>query len=137
MGRSVAALAVVVFCVGDAWGQIPYITLDYPGGKNTQLYGIDGSNVVGSYTLSNNQYGFVYNLSTSAYTAPLAYPQGENTTPFGISGNNVVGTYVGISGNNVNSGIYHGFLYNCTLGDRLSGAGRRNRLYAEAEKASN
>jgi hypothetical protein len=81
-----------------------FITLDYPGGIDTQLNGIDGNNIVGSSSLPN---GFLYNGSTFT---EIADPLGVNaTTPLGISGGTIVGTYNAAT---PSSGYNHGFLYN-------------------------
>ncbi|MGO9114454.1 MAG: PEP-CTERM sorting domain-containing protein [Thermoguttaceae bacterium] len=127
------------------------ITLDYPNGGGTVLYGVDGTNIVGTanslpggflyngstftgiadplagtlgsspigisgniivgqyYDSSDFSHGFVYNLSTSAFTTlddPLAANGSNGTFANGISGNNIVGHYCGSS---VNS---NGFIYN-------------------------
>ncbi len=98
-----------------------FITLDYPGGTDTHVTGIDGNNVVGQYNDSSyNTHGFVYNLSTSSYTAILNYPGATNGTyPGGISGNNIVGWY------QLSDNYFHGFLYNesayTPLNDPLAG----------------
>ena len=75
--------------------------------EGTYAYGIDGSNVVGSYENSNGVFGFLYNGNTyTTLSDPLATPTNEGTQARGISGNDVVGTYFG------SDNRYHGFLYN-------------------------
>ncbi len=86
------------------------------GVNGTAAYGIDGNNIVGSYTTSSyNTYGFLYNGSTyTTLSDPLAV---HGTVAWGISGNNIVGYYYD------SSYIAHGFLYNgstyTTLNDPL------------------
>jgi hypothetical protein len=108
---------------GSAW-----TTLDYLGANATYVYGISGNNLVGQYCLSGNDYGFLYNIATNAWsTIPIlaSAVDGSNivggnllyniTTGSlttldvpgsitGISGNNLVGTYSDASGE-------HGFIY--------------------------
>jgi len=80
-----------------------YITLDYPNGGGTELFGIDGTNIVG--TANSLPGGFLYNGSTFTSIAdPLAGAQGS--CPFGISGTNIVGQYYDSSSRS------HVFLYN-------------------------
>ena len=83
---------------------ITYTTLDFPGGTSTEAHGIDGSNIVGSYTdATTKPHGFLYNGST--YTT-LDDPLGtQGTIAYGISGSKVVGTYYDATGNG------QGFLY--------------------------
>src|SRR5262249_41418957 len=86
---------------------ISFITLDDdPAGAvgSTQVTGISGSNIVGTYFAASANHGFLYNGST--YTT-LDDPLGTGgTIATGISGSNIVGFYVD------SSDLYHGFLFN-------------------------
>ena len=90
---------MVVAHGGVAFCQVPVITLDYPGGVNTEADNVNGDLVVGKYDDPNRQltaYGYVYNLSTSTYVTTFGDPSagiGTGTFPHGISGNNIVGSY--------------------------------------------
>jgi len=98
-----------------------FIPIDYPGGTDTQLAGIDENNVVGYYddSASGNTYGFIYNLSTSTYTT-LSYPGATNGTyPGGISGNNVVGGYE-MTPYSIDAFLYNGSTY-AKIDDPLGG----------------
>ncbi len=78
------------------------ITLDYPGSGRTDLYGIDGNNIVGD--ADNLPGGFLYNGSSfTSINDPLAGPYGSE--PHGISGNTVVGSYYD------SRDVLHGFTY--------------------------
>lgn len=72
--------------------------------SRVQIYGIDGSNLVGNYFTNKNS-GFLYDGTT---WRSLDMPGTTVTNARGISGNNIVGY-----GWNT-SGIAHGFLYNIT-----------------------
>lgn len=100
-------IAMIVFAVAICGGirtAFCVVTLDYPGGYNSVAMGIDGNNVVG---WTGSTFGFLDNLSTSAYTAlpatPLAFGNPLGIEPFGISGNRVVGGYY--------TDNWHGFIY--------------------------
>jgi hypothetical protein len=103
--RLLVALAVAVFAwVGNAWGgtiQFQYTTLDYPGGFDTQLNGIDGNNIVGND--GSLPGGFLYNGSTFTQ---IVDPLGVSGEPMAISGNNIVGWYTD------SGGTGHTYLYN-------------------------
>ena len=70
---------------------IEYATIDYPGGRSTEINGIDGNNIVGLADTSRSVLGYLYDGST--YTT-IQYPlAGATTVPLGISGSRVVGRY--------------------------------------------
>jgi hypothetical protein len=84
-------------------------TIDFPGATDTRVYGISGSNVVGSASDGGLGFsGFVYNGST--FTT-LSVPGGFETYPFGISGSNIVGSY----SSQQNGLATHGFVYNGSI----------------------
>jgi hypothetical protein len=60
---------------------------DLPGWPS----GIDGDNIVGNYSDSNGQHGFLYN---GTGWRSLDYPGATSTSIYGISGNNIVGTHL-------------------------------------------
>ncbi len=79
-----------------------FIQLDDPlSAKNTNAFAVSGNLVVGLYqdSLSHNE-GFVYNISTSAYTTLNDPAAGVVTAiPYGVDGNDIVGEYADASGN--------------------------------------
>jgi hypothetical protein len=93
-----------------------WTSLDYPGALNTWASGIDGNNIVGSYTSSSHWRGFLYNGTS---WTNLDYPGAMETDVYGISNNNIVGVY------RDNGNGPHGFLYNGVTWTRLDypGAG--------------
>jgi hypothetical protein len=80
-----------------------WTTLDKPGAHETDIYGIDGSNLVGWYSTAplGNHHGFLYNGTT---WTTLDYPGAIYTRIYGIDGSNLVGGYEDASGG-------HGFIY--------------------------
>jgi hypothetical protein len=83
------ALVLVIYVAGHA--RADWITLDYPGSSATQAYGIDGGNIVGSYTDTlGKEHGFLYD-GTSWIT--LDYPGSSGTRALDIDGSNIVGTH--------------------------------------------
>jgi len=81
-----------------------WTTLDYPGAKTTEAYGISGSNIVGWYMDSSGVHGFLYDGTT---WTTLDMPGATETIINGINGSNIVGVYRDSSGE-------HSFLYNGT-----------------------
>jgi hypothetical protein len=77
-------------------------TLDYPGATMTRIYGIDGSNLVGSY----DHHGFVYNMTTQNWTT-IDYPGATYTRIYSIDGSNLVGSS-SLNGNKLTDFIYDG-----------------------------
>ncbi len=61
-----------------------WTTLNYPGGGQTDVQGIDGNNIVGHCVDG----GFLYDGTTWTL---LNYPGGTFTAAYGIDGNNIVG----------------------------------------------
>lgn len=83
------ALVLVIYVAGHA--RADWITLDYPGSSATRASGIDGGNIVGSYTdASGKEHGFLYD-GTSWIT--LDYPGSSGTCALDIDGGNIVGSY--------------------------------------------
>jgi hypothetical protein len=107
-----AVVAAIVTAPIITRGQYAYRTLDFPlPGPGGAFTGIDGSNIVGSFSdTANIQHGFFYN-GTNYITLddPLSgsfSETGNGTWATGISGTNIVGFYFNVSGS------VHGFLYN-------------------------
>ena len=57
----VLCLVLILFGTGYAMAG-PWITLDAPGATQTQAYGIDGINIVGSYNDASGWHGFIYTI---------------------------------------------------------------------------
>jgi len=95
-----------LFALGSVDAMAGWTTIDVPGAygaKPTKAYGIDGSNIVGTYgDASGGQHGFLYN--GSSWTT-LDMPGASETFAHGIDGSNIVGQYFDASGG------YHGFVY--------------------------
>jgi len=87
-----------------------YTTVNYAT-ANTELFGISGSNVVGS----ENGQGFLYNGTTFSF---LVYPSAFSTSPSSISGNVIVGIYNFSSSGNRNGFLFDGSTYE-TINDPL------------------
>ena len=69
-----------------------YTSIDYPGATETRAFGIDGSNIVGTYYGGFVNHGFKYD--GSSYTTLDATSLGASSTyAYGIDGNNIVGHY--------------------------------------------
>ncbi len=107
--RSITAVTLFLFTVlGATASHAGYIwtTLDYPSATNgTILYGIDGANMVGSYTDSSGAHGTHYDGST---WHTLDHPGATSTFLNGIDGANMVGYY------HDSSGDRHGFMVTAT-----------------------
>jgi len=88
----------------DTW-----TTLGYPDSDSTQITGIDGDNIVGTYSPAIGtgiSHGFLYDGSD--WTS-LRCPWGPDKTQIhGIDGDNIVGTY------RDSDHLIHGFLYDGT-----------------------
>lgn len=82
-----------------------YTFLNLPN-SSARAFGLDGSNVVGSFIdeTSGGHTGFLYSLDTSAWITFVA-PNSINTYVRGVDGNNIVGYYGSSTG-------YHGFIVN-------------------------
>ena len=100
---SAAAACLILFAGASAQGELLNVTTLYvPGAIDTEAYGIDGGNIVGSYYDSSyNAHGFSYDGST--YTT-LDVLGASRTYAYGIDGSNIVGQYYD------GSGTHHGFL---------------------------
>ncbi len=107
IGRIVGAGAIIwltVVATVNAQAQYTYTTISVPGAVDTYANGIDGTNIVGTYTtVTDTNEGFIYNGST--YTT-LSVPGAEQTEVNGISGTNIVGAYLN------SYGYWEGFRYN-------------------------
>ena len=69
------AAACLTLCMGvSAQGSYTYTALDVPGADHTHPYGIDGSNIVGSYSVSSEEafYGFLAVIPEPATLSLLA-----------------------------------------------------------------
>ena len=109
MKKSIAiCVMIVLFTAGYAMAD--WTTIDFPGAYYTEVYDIDGSNIVGCYEIaSGDRYGFLYNGTTwTTLVAPEARITSAETCAFGSNGSNIVGFYYGASGG------MRGFLYNGT-----------------------
>ena len=103
--RSITAVTLFLFTVlGATASHAGYIwtTLDYPSATHgTTLNGIDGTNMVGSYSDSGGTHGTLYDGST---WTTLDHPSATHTYLNGIDGTNMVGSYT-------DSGGTHGTLW--------------------------
>ena len=82
-----------------------------PSGASTTAYGISGNNIVGVYKDSNNQHGFLYNMTTLSYASlddPFANASQGGTYALCISSNVIGGFYYDSGGHT------HGFIYDMT-----------------------
>ena len=105
--RSITAVTLFLFTVLGATAShatYTWTSHDYPSATSTSLLGIDGPNMVGTYTDSSGVHGTLYNGST---WATLDYPSATATTLTGIDGANMVGWYQDSSG-------IHGFMVTAT-----------------------
>src|SRR5579871_6571692 len=92
--KRLTVLALLFVGVGRV--QADYLNFDVPGGSFTQVTGISGNNVVGTYNDGSSlTHGFLYNGST--FTT-LSVPGAINTIVNGVSGNAVVGNYYNSTG---------------------------------------
>jgi hypothetical protein len=86
-----------------------YLTFDYVGSALTEVWGVDGLNLVGWHQVSPGPgqplQGFLYDGTT---LTDLDYPDAGATQAFDVSGSNIVGTYRDASF------VQHGFLYDGT-----------------------
>jgi len=81
-------------------------TLNYPGAISTEIYGISGSTILGSYYDGSAWHGFIDAAGTYS---TLDGPGSNHTRVYGMSGNTIVGDY-----NNSTNTTTHGFTYNTT-----------------------
>ena len=98
-----------------------FTTIDVPNSigfwnvDSTEVYGVFGSSVVGTYNTNSISNGFVYDINTGIYTK-LNHPNATYSTSIrGISEDYIVGTYN--ASNSITSPITnHGFVYNRSNG---------------------
>ena len=107
--RSITAITLFLFTVLGATAShatYTWTTLDHPSATaGTSLTGIDGANMVGSYTDSSGEHGTLWDGS-SWHT--LDHPSATGGTYLrGIDGANMVGSYTDSSG-------IHGFMVTAT-----------------------
>ena len=81
-----------------------FTDLTVPGATATYVKAVSGNDVLGEYVAGGVAYGFLYNISTSAYTS-FAPPGSVSTLADGVSGNDVAGYY------GDGSGVTHGYVY--------------------------
>ena len=94
----------MLFSTGYANAGTWTLPLDYPGAHSTMIYGVSGSNFVGTYTdASGANHGFLYN--DNAWTTFDAPPDFTFMQVRGIDGSNIVGGY------GERLGGAHGFIY--------------------------
>jgi hypothetical protein len=81
-----------------------WVTVDFPGARETSVSDIDGNTIIGTYTDAGwNRRGFVYDGSN---WTTLQYPGSSGTNALSTDGGTIVGTYSG-SG----LGSFHGFSF--------------------------
>ena len=84
---------------GFVFDGVDWRTLDHPGERvfSTHLFGIDGTNIVGSYQASptGHHHGFLYD---GVSFIPVDFPGATQTTVYGIHGDRIVGTYFDAAG---------------------------------------
>jgi len=97
---------IVPLCTNSVRAEGTWTTFDIPGANSTVLWGINGSNIVGTYVdASGRSHGFLFN-GTSWTT--LDKPGATDTYVTRIDGSNIVGWYYDATGQ-------HGFLYNGSI----------------------
>lgn len=86
---------------------IAYSTVDYPGGNFTEVTGVQGNEMVGTYGSYPFMRGFV---SIDGSFVPLDVPSslGSETTPRGISASGVIAGYYTTAANVSQSFLYDG-----------------------------
>ncbi len=99
--KRLITICTVVVLLGAAQVEATWTSFDMPGAVYTQVWGIDGDNVVGYYSDGSKGYGFLYDGTT---WTTLDWPGSTFTIANDIDGDNVVGYYEDSFG-------YHGFLY--------------------------
>jgi len=80
------------------------IKFDFPGADSTEIDGMSGTNIVGTYYKSGPDRGFIYDGHTFK---TLDAPGAGATIVTGVSGNTVVGWF-----NDTTNYARHGFIYN-------------------------
>ncbi len=109
----VVALGVLVLLAGTARVEAGWVTLDFPGQRDTHLFGIDGNKIVGRYGGSSVGHGLLYD--GSAWTT-LDFPGAIATTLTDIDDGVIVGYYKDASG-------VYGLLYDGSNWETLSAPG--------------
>jgi len=112
MKTSIVICGVVVLCcVSYAGAVVTWTPIDKAGAYYTEVFGIDGSTIVGTYSDTEGNHGFSYNSGTwTIHDNP-----GGQTVLSGIDGGNYVGYYY-------NNG-YHGCSYISSSWDTLDAPG--------------
>ena len=104
--RIVGQVVVGGVAKGFLYNGSTFTDIIYPGGTDTGLYDVDGSNIVGRVTVSGITKGFLYNGSTFT---DIIYPGADfYTIPFGIDGLNISGE----AAKRLPNAFTRGFLYN-------------------------
>ena len=105
---------LICFCLIDSKvrAQLNWQTFNVPGAASTWIDGIDGENIVGSFSLPNqvSTTGFLYNRQSEVWTY-LTAPSYGWTLPLAISGNTIVGS----AGSNTSS-LRNGFSFQNSTG---------------------
>jgi hypothetical protein len=120
----------MLLCFSVSVNAITWTTLDnpVPGASNTHITDIDGSNIVGSFDLTQGSttstYGFLYN-GTTWTTLNFA------TTVYGIDGSRLVGYYLDDDGGR------HGFFYDGSTRTTLDFPGARTYTYIKGIDGNN
>jgi probable HAF family extracellular repeat protein len=116
-----AALAVVLFSAGALPADTVYSfqTFDVPGGSGDESWGINGAgDVVGYYSTTSGNLGFIFNPATNSYTSLTGPAGASDIRAFGINDSGaVVGDYRDSSNNT------HGFLYANGIYQTINGPG--------------
>jgi len=98
--KKLITICLMTLLFGTGYAMADYwTTIDMPGATSTDLRGIDGSNIVGSYDDTSGTHGFLYNYKRETWT-PLDF------LPKDIDGSNIIGRIGGVDG--------HEILYNMT-----------------------
>ena len=85
-----------------------FTLLDAPGASYTRGYGIDGSNLVGTYIGASGSRGFIYNISSQAWTTVGNMPGYGGTEVYGIDGSKVIGMTINLDGTYAKPFIFDG-----------------------------
>jgi hypothetical protein len=112
MNNSYVLMALMLLSNGPLNAQLNWQTFNVPGAASTWIDGIDGENIVGSFSLPNqvSTTGFLYNRRSEVWTY-LTAPSYDWTLPLAISGNTIVGS----AGSNTSS-LRNGFSFQNSTG---------------------
>jgi hypothetical protein len=109
----IQTLGLVIGIAGSSQASgLTFTTVEFPGAEWTEVDGISGSTVIGTYFVAGaGQHGFIYNGSTFA---TLDFPGKTNNDHLltGISGGTITGNYIEYNPTNGYEYYYHGFIYN-------------------------